>query len=125
VDSHASYVTNESLELMKKSHIVSLTFPPHTSHKLQRLDQSCYRPFKAYYDAACNTWMTKNLGKFISIYNIAELVGTAFPCALTPTNITSGLMVTGIWACDSQVFTDEESRAVVVTNRLDPSGIPQ
>ena len=125
MDNHTSHVTIESLELMKKSRIIVLTFPPHTSHKLQPLDRSCYGPFKAYYNAACDTWMTKNPGKSISIYDVAELVGTAFPRALTPTNITSGFRVAGIWPCDRFVFADEVFLAAEVTDRLDPSGIAQ
>ncbi|KAK2719162.1 hypothetical protein QYM36_004858 [Artemia franciscana] len=104
MDNHISHVIIELLELMKKSHIIPLTFPPHTSHKLQLLDCSCYSPFKAYYNAACNTCMTKNLGKSISIYDIAESVGTAFPHALTLTNTTPGFRGTRIWPCDQHVF---------------------
>ncbi|KAK2726569.1 hypothetical protein QYM36_007424 [Artemia franciscana] len=104
MDNHTSHVTIESLQLMKKSHIIALTFPPHTSHKLQPLDRSCYGPLKAYYNAACDTWMTYNSGKSIYIYYVAELVGTTSPRALTPMNIKSGFRVTGIWPCDRHVF---------------------
>ena len=110
---------------MKKSHIIALTFLPHKSHKLQPLDWSCYSLFKAYYNAACNMWMTNNPGKSISIEDVVELVGTAFPLALTSTNITSGFRGTGIWPCDQHVFQDDEFLAMEVTNRPDPSGIPQ
>ncbi|KAK2723286.1 hypothetical protein QYM36_001815 [Artemia franciscana] len=66
------------------------------------------RPFKAYYNAACDKWITKNRGKSNSIYDVAKLVGTASPRALTPEDITSGFRVAGIWPCDRHVFTDEE-----------------
>ncbi|KAK2716172.1 hypothetical protein QYM36_010673 [Artemia franciscana] len=92
----------------------------HTSHKLQPLGQSCYRKFKAYYNSVCKTWMTKNPGQSISIYDIAELVGTA----LTSTNIISGFRVARIWSWDRHVFAEEEFLAAEVTNRPDPSGTP-
>ncbi|GFQ81979.1 DDE-1 domain-containing protein [Trichonephila clavata] len=46
LDNHKSHVSIESNPLTKEHGIVMLTFPPHTSHKLQPLDRGVFGPFK-------------------------------------------------------------------------------
>ena len=94
-----------------------LSFPPHCSHKLQPLDRTVYGPFKRYYNNACNSWMQENPGKTMSIYEIADMVGRAFPRAMTPTNIQSGFRVSGIFPFDRDIFSDEEFMPSNITDR--------
>lgn len=65
-----------------------LSFPPHTSHKLQLLDLGVYGPFNPYYSIAFNSWMTSNPERTITIKEIAQLTETAFQNAFTHKNIT-------------------------------------
>ena len=39
-----------------------LTFPTHTTHRLQPLDVSVFGPFKNYFRSKRVAWMEKNLG---------------------------------------------------------------
>jgi len=40
--------------------------------------------------------MLKHIGKPITVYQMAELIGTAWQKAATPLNITAGFTVSGI-----------------------------
>lgn len=117
LDNHESHISLEALNLAKSSGIHMLTFPPHTSHKLQPLDRAVFGPFKKYYNTACNEWLLTNCGKPMSIYDVAECVGKAYPQAFTPRNIYSGFSVSGIFPLNRNVFTDEEFLSSYVTDR--------
>lgn len=47
LDNHSSHLDPEVIKYAKENGIILLTFPPHSSHKLQPLDVSMYGPFKA------------------------------------------------------------------------------
>lgn len=117
LDNHDSHISVASLNLAKDNGIVLLTFPPHTSHKLQPLDRTVYGPFKNFYSVAANEWMLSHPGRPISLYDVAELVGKAFPQAFTSKNICSGFKVTGIFPLNSNIFTDEDFLGSYVTDR--------
>ncbi|XP_049796624.1 uncharacterized protein LOC126213079 [Schistocerca nitens] len=118
MDNHDSHISLESLHFAKENGITLLTIPPHTSHKIQPLDRSVYGPLKAYYNSAAGDWMTAHPGKTISIYDISEIFGRAFPKAFTPSNVISGFRVSGIWPFNSDIFTDDEFLSVYTTDHL-------
>ena len=84
----ASLISIASQNLAKENGIHLLTFPPHCSHKLPPLDRSVFGPLKRQYSAGCDAWLLKNPGKPLTIYDISEVLGYAFPRAFSPTNIT-------------------------------------
>ena len=83
-----------------------LTFPPHCSHKLQPLDVGVYAPFKRYYSCLCDSWMSSNPGKPLSIYDVAELSGQAFQRSFAIENITSAFKSRGLHPYNPDIFTD-------------------
>ena len=78
VDNHISHLSIEAIDMAKENGLCLLTFPPHCSHKLQPLDIGVYGPFKRYYSSFCDSWMTSNPEKSLSMYEVAELSGHAF-----------------------------------------------
>ena len=74
----------------KEHFIYIVTLPPHTSKKTQPLGRSIFGPLMAAFNAAADPWMLRNVGKPISIYQIAKLGGGAYAKAATPSNINSG-----------------------------------
>ena len=120
MDNHDSHITVRGLDQAKANGIVMVTFPPHYSHKLQPLDRTVYGPLKRYYNASCNSWQMRNPGRPMTIYDIAENLGEAFPRAFTPENITAGFKATGIWPFDWDVFGDDEFLSSYVTDRAPP-----
>ena len=115
--------------MAKENGLRLLTFPPHRSHKLQPLDVGVYGPFKRYYSCLCDSWMSSNPGKPLSIYDVAELSGQAFQRSFTIENITSAFKFSEIHPCNPDIFTDDVFLPALVTNiplQRDehPSGVP-
>ena len=54
-----------------------------------------YIPLKRFYNAASDSWQLRNPGKPMTIDDIVEIVGSAFPQAFTPRNIQGGFRVSG------------------------------
>ncbi|KAJ8964143.1 hypothetical protein NQ314_005095, partial [Rhamnusium bicolor] len=94
-----------------------LSFPPHTSHKLQPLDVGVYSSFKANCKTAFNNWMATNPGKQITIYDIPALSNIAFKNSFTIKNITSSFKKSGLWPINQLVFNDEDFLSCYVTDR--------
>lgn len=117
LDNHQSHISVNCLQLAKDSGIVLLTFPPHTSHKLQPLDRSVFGPLKKFYNTACSEWMLTHCGKPMTIYDVAECVGKAYPHAFTQQNIIAGFKVSGIWPINENIFGDHEFLSSYVTDR--------
>ena len=107
----------EGLDLCKANGITLLTFPPHCSHRLQPLDVAVYSPLKQHYNNACTSWLHCNPGVPMSVMNIAQCFGQAYPLAFTPTNIQSAFRSTGIWPLNRSVFPDTAFAAANVTDR--------
>ena len=121
LDNHESHMSLAAIDFARANGIVILTFPPHCSHRLQPLDVSVYSPFKRYYNLHCTNRLTvEKPGKPITIYDVAEIAGKAFPQAFTPSNITSGFKATGIWPFNETIFTDEDFLCSSITDRPNP-----
>lgn len=117
LDNHESHMSIKIIELAKNNGIIMFTFPPHTSHKLQPLDRTVFGPLKKYYNKACNDWFLQHPGTPLTIYNVAECFGTAFPLAFTPSNIQNGFKVAGIWPFNDNIFGEDEFLSSYVTDR--------
>jgi DDE superfamily endonuclease len=121
MDNHESHIALDSLIYAKEHGINIVTLPPHTSNKTQPLDISVFGPLKSYFNAFADSWLLKNPGKTISIYQMAELMGNAWQKAATPSNILSGFRVPGIWPLDRHAFSSQGYLPSSVTDRPLPS----
>lgn len=123
LDNHESHISIATIQLAKDKGVTMVTFHPHTSHKMQPLDRGIFGPFKTYYNTKMNEWMLKpeNVGKPATIYDVAEVVGKAFPLAFTPSNITRGFQVSGLHPLNEDIFQDYEFQPSIVTDRLIPT----
>lgn len=130
MDNHESHISYEALEKAKDNYIRIITLPPHTSNKTQPLDRTIFGPLKGAFNKAANSWMLRNPGKTLTIYQLAELGGSAFMKAATPINIASGFRVSGVWPLNKDVFDDDEYMPSSVSDRAAPqettdSSLPQ
>ena len=78
LDNHESHVSLEAIDFCRENGIALLSFPSHTSHKLQPLDKTIFGPFKRCFYTASNDWMAQNPGKRTTIYQVASFVGKAY-----------------------------------------------
>lgn len=126
MDNHESHISVEAIRLAKENGVILVTLHPHTSNKMQPLDKSVFGPFKTYFNQAANEKMMTpgHIGKPLTIYDIADLVGKAFPRAFTPTNIANGFKATGFHPLNENIFSDADFLAANVTDRPLPEEIP-
>ncbi|KAJ8927483.1 hypothetical protein NQ314_020055 [Rhamnusium bicolor] len=108
IDNHETHCSINAINYARNHGIHLLSFPPHTSHKLQPLDVGVYSSFKANCKTAFNNWMATNPGKQITIYNVPALSNIAFKNSFTIKNITSGFKKSGLWPINQLVFNDED-----------------
>jgi len=96
LDGHASHKELTVIEYARKNYIHMLSTPPHTTHKLQPLDRTFFKPFKSAYASACAVWMRQNPGARITDYDIAALVDSSFTKAARLEIAQNGFKCTGI-----------------------------
>jgi len=77
-----------------------ITLPSHTSHVLQPLDVTCFKPFKTAFRAYKGVWIFVNKAKGVSKENLAHWVSLALKKTLSPQNICEGFKTIGIWPLD-------------------------
>ncbi|KAF2896681.1 hypothetical protein ILUMI_09496, partial [Ignelater luminosus] len=97
MDNHESHLAPDVLNIAKENGVILPTILPHTSHKLQALDESVFGPFQNFYNAAVDSWMVRHPGQTLIIYNVAEL--------------------TGIFPFDRDILTEDEFLTNEMTNR--------
>lgn len=120
LDNHSSHLAISVLDHCSENGVVLLSFPPHTTHRLQPLDRSVFGPFKKYFFSTCDHWMNSHPGKPISIYDIAGILKKALPDAIVPRNIISGFRTTGIAPFNPNIFSDNDFLCSAVTDRPIP-----
>ncbi|TGZ50001.1 Jerky-like protein [Temnothorax longispinosus] len=118
LDNHDSHISIAALEFCQKNWITVLSLPPHCSHKLQPLDRSIFGPLKKAVNQHCDYWMTSNLGKTMSIYDIPAIINRALSLAVTSTNIMAGFATTGILPFNPDVFGEIDFLPSQVTDRV-------
>jgi hypothetical protein len=60
MDGHGFHVTIQALKQVVKVGLDMVTLLPHTSHALQSLDVTCFKPFKITFRKERNSAMVKN-----------------------------------------------------------------
>lgn len=116
MDNHDSHISLVAVDYAKKNNVILLTFPPHTTHRLQPLDRCVYGPLKKYYNDGCRAWLLHHPGKRITIYDIPEILGQAYPLAFSSNNIISAFRKTGLYPFNRHIFDDSEFLAASVTD---------
>jgi transposase-like protein len=113
-DNHESHISLAAINYARDNGIIYLSFPPHTSHKLQPLDVAVFGPFKSKLKTAFNDWHVTNPGKTVTIYNIPKIAKLAYFEAFTAKNITSAFSSPGIWPFNQLAFSDEDFAPIKV-----------
>lgn len=117
IDNHESHLSVEAIRYCKANGIVLISFPPHTTHRLQPLDVGIYAPFKAHLATAFNDWMLAHPGQAITIRNIGPLSNKAYENSFTLKNIKNAFKKTGLWPPDRLAFSDYDFLASTVSDK--------
>ena len=119
LDGHHSHKSLAAIEYARENGIEMITLPPHLTHKMQPLDKAFFFPLKTAYNKACNAWMSSNKGKRISMYQIAELFGSAYNSCATVEKAVNGFRACGLWPFNDSVFGDDAFVASQLTEEPD------
>lgn len=117
VDNHESHISVDVIKLCRQKGIILLSFPPHTTHRMQPLDVGVYGPFKSYLATSQHDWLLTNPGKVITIRHLARLAKHAYENAFTIKNIISSFKSTGLWPLNRLIFKDDDFIASEVTDK--------
>ena len=90
LDGHNSHVALEVVQCAMNSGLDIVTLLAHTSHALQSLDVSCFKPFKFAFREIKDLWTLENKGKKVEKTDLCEWTTKALDRALSPRNIKSG-----------------------------------
>ena len=102
-DKHNSHVTLEVVKISMESGLDIVSLPCPTSHALQPLNISCFKPFKTAFRKLRDRWSLTNKTKVVDKQTLCEWTSQALEVALMPSNIRAGFRGTGIWPLDHQV----------------------
>ncbi|KJZ69566.1 hypothetical protein HIM_11044 [Hirsutella minnesotensis 3608] len=99
LDGHGSHVTPEFDKYCTANSIVVLQMPAHSSHLLQPLDVGCFSPLKTIYGRKVQEKMLAGI-HHIDKQDFLPMYLDARRQALSPSNIRSGFMATGLFPFD-------------------------
>ena len=111
LNGHNSHVTLEVVTSTMNFGLNIIFRPSHTTHALQPLNVSCFKPFKSAFRQIRDFWMLLNKGRKVEKTTLCEWTSQALERSLTPKNIKSDFQKTGIWPLDN----------TATTNRMEPS----
>jgi DDE superfamily endonuclease len=97
LDGHSSHISVKIIDYCKNNHILLLTLPPHTSHKLQPLDLGFFSPLKSYYSQEILKWMRNHKFERLNQSNIPELMKGPYNRAATVETAVNSFEKSGIW----------------------------
>ncbi|XP_046663524.1 MFS-type transporter clz9-like [Homalodisca vitripennis] len=109
LDGHTTHSKNlEALEIARDAGVIMIQLPGHTTHRLQPLDRSFFKPFKGYFIQAVDKWLRTNPGLRVTQYQISQLLKEAYCKAATIENSCNGFKCSGVWPIDPSIFTESD-----------------
>ena len=109
LDNHTSHISVSASRFCENNGISILTIPPHTSHKVQPLDVTFFKPLKSRFSAECDLAMRQEYGRKITQYDLAELFHKAYAKSCKMETAQNGFSKTGIFPLNPDAFSEELS----------------
>lgn len=108
LDNHASHTSLAAYEFCRDNGIVVVSFPPHTSHRLQPLDLTFFGPLKAAYNRECSLFLKNNGFQKICKEDVPALFKSSFEKTAGVSKAVTGFGKPGIYPLNPDVFTDDD-----------------
>ncbi|CAG4974306.1 unnamed protein product [Parnassius apollo] len=108
LDAHASHTSYSVVDLCDSFEIELVLLPPHTSHALQPLDVSFFKPLKTYYHQQATAWQHSHPNQGITKVAFGALFQRAWNQAATVGNATKGFEKTGIFPLNANAIPDHK-----------------
>lgn len=107
MDGHSSHCSNvELLDYAVANDVILFCLPSHTTHWLQPLDRSFFKPLKIYWSQTCQNWVHNNPGRKLGRLQFASLLNIAWCKAATIQNGVSGFRTCGIYPFNPEQIPD-------------------
>ena len=106
-DGHVSHVSLEIVRKAREENISIIKLPPHTTHRLQTLDKSCFGPLQKKWDKAVVTWNREHLFTRLSKSDFIHLVGTIWDDVFTTLNIQAGFRSAGLFPVNRKAYPED------------------
>lgn len=106
-DGHSTHITIPLIEFAMANDITILKLPPHTSHLLQPLDLTVFRPMKVTWDEKLVAWQRRNIGLKMPKKHFSEMIGQTWK-NLNPSTIINGFKKAGIHPFDRTVVSEDK-----------------
>lgn len=105
LDNHESHCSLTGVLFAREHGIIMLTFPPHTTHRLQPLNVEGFGLFKAQCRAAQNDWMMQHPGRRNTIDDLPKISCEPFARSFNEKNIKSAFKKCGVYPMNRDVFS--------------------
>lgn len=106
-DGHSSHTSLPLVEEAMRENVVILKLPPHTSHLLQPMDLSVFKPLKQKYDQEVVKWQRKNYGVKLNKSTFSGIISDVWT-QCTPEIIKSGFRKAGIYPFNAEVIPNDK-----------------
>lgn len=121
LDGHCSHTKSiDLINLAREKNVIMLTFPPHTTHRLQPLDVTVMAPLSTFYEQEVRKWLFNHPGRVVTIYEVGKLFNTAFQRAALVQTAVNGFRQTGIFPFNPHVFPEHLFAPSITTDHPMP-----
>ena len=107
-ENYSSHISLKIFYFLRTNGIKFVTIPPHTSHRLQPLDVSFFKPLKINYAENVCLWLMQNSGKVVTPSRVAGIFSKAYLSICRMKLAVSGFAATGIFPFNRNIFTPED-----------------
>ena len=105
MDGHSSQLNMAFINECDRLRILLTILPPHSTHRLQPLDVSLFRPLATHYTNGLSDLMFKSLGLVsMSKRSFWQVFWPAWLHSFTIKNVSSGFKQTGIWPINPDII---------------------
>lgn len=116
LNGHIPHINLAVVDLCEESDIQLVLLPPHTSHALQPLDVSFFKPLATYYHQQATSWQHSNIGKGITKIVFGGLLKHAWNLSASVGNASEGFEKTGIYPFNPHAISPHKFVSHVTPN---------
>lgn len=107
VDGHTSHIDLHTSTFCKDNNIHLCCLPPHSSHLMQPLDVSFYKPLKTAWGKACSNYCAQNPGYHVTKHEFSHVFREAWISSVKLSTIVNGFQEAGLCPFNpDKVLTD-------------------
>ena len=94
LDGHSTHYNLGFVRRAAEEKVIVFCLPPNTTHLTQPLDKGIFGPLKTYWNQECQSFMSKNPGRYVTEYDFMPLFSKTIP------NIMSAFHTTDVYPFD-------------------------